>query len=167
MAWLGAAVFLMSPGSEAADDRLRDALAVCAAERNPDLRLQCFDRLTAPVTEPEQFGDAQAERQVYRADQADGSDAVVADFGSEMLRRAPESEGDASPPRITATIEAVERRPYGEHVFHLSNGQVWTELEPGRFRYRAGRAVTIERTPFGAYMLSTDAGRATRVRRLE
>jgi hypothetical protein len=68
---------------------------------------------------------------------------------------------------ISAVIQRLQRRPHGERVFHLGNGQIWTEVEPGRARYREGLEVRIERTPLGGYVLSTEAGRATRVRRLE
>lgn len=68
--------------------------------------------------------------------------------------------------RIESTIERLERRPRGEYVFHLANDQIWTEISAGRTRYRTGIDVKIERTPLGGYMLSTDSGRATRVRRL-
>lgn len=69
---------------------------------------------------------------------------------------------------MASRIERLERRPRGEYVFYLGNGQIWTELEKGRARYRAGMAVEIERTPLGAYILSTESGgQATRVKRLE
>ena len=69
---------------------------------------------------------------------------------------------------ITATLSRTERRPFGEHVFYLSNGEVWTELEAGRNRYQIGTAIRIEATPVGGHILSTESGgRATRVKRLE
>ncbi|MCC5885340.1 MAG: hypothetical protein JJT88_02780 [Gammaproteobacteria bacterium] len=61
----------------------------------------------------------------------------------------------------------LEQRPRGEWVFHLQNGQIWTEIEPGRTRYEEGAEVRISRTLFGSYMLSIKGFRATRVRRLE
>jgi hypothetical protein len=88
-------------------------------------------------------------------------------FDALALRLRSEATGRAGPREVSASILRLEQRPHGERVFHLSNGQVWTELEAGRARYREGLAVRIEQTTFGAYMLSSAAGRATRVRRLE
>jgi hypothetical protein len=67
---------------------------------------------------------------------------------------------------IESTIARLERRPRGEYVFLLENGQTWTEVSPGRAHYRPGMEVRVERTTMGGYMLSTDSGRATRVRRI-
>ena len=77
------------------------------------------------------------------------------------------AQGEAEDAVISTVIQRLQRRPHGEQVFHLGNGQVWTEVEAGRARYREGVEVRIERTPLGGYVLSTEAGRATRVRRLE
>lgn len=88
-------------------------------------------------------------------------------FGGEDVHEAAPAAPAPEVGAISASIDRLQSRPFGERVFHLSNGQVWTELEPGRSRYRPGMAVTIERTTFGGYVLSTEGGRPSRVRRLE
>ena len=120
-------------------------------------RLRCFDDLVERMRE----GGASAAGGGGQA----GEDAEDG-FGSETLKSSkPEPQDDVR--SISARLERVEQRPHGQYVFHLSNGQVWTELSAGRRRYSAGVDVTIERTALGGYMLSTGVGRATRVRRVE
>lgn len=141
------------PGVEA---ELRRCLALADAEE----RLSCFesaarDRLAspaAPAAAASPAGDAPA--------------PARQDFGADSLpgRARQADDRDAA---LTARIERLQRRPHGERVLHLSNGQVWTELEPGRTRYRAGGEVRIEPAAFGGYMLYVGNGRGTRVRRLE
>lgn len=68
---------------------------------------------------------------------------------------------------VHASVLRLEQRPHGEWILYLSNGQIWTELEPSRVRYRQGMTVRIHRTQLGGYRLSTSFGRSTRVRRVE
>jgi hypothetical protein len=128
----------------------------CAELADDRERLACFDAIAADsgVT-----GDAPYETATVRAD-------PERDFGVETLPPGFDAAGDAVDV-IASRIEDLQRRPHGEYVFELANGQRWTQLESGRARYRTGQRVTIERTTLGAYMLSTDQGRATRVRRLD
>lgn len=116
----------------------------CTDLRDDSERLACFDAMTPAAAQ------ADPER----------------NFGVETLPTGFDAEGEAVDV-IASRIEGLQRRPHGQHVFELANGQRWTELESGRTRYRRGQRVTIERTTLGAYMLSTEQGRATRVRRLD
>lgn len=131
---------------------LQDGLRRCAGLTDDHERLACYDALAAEF--------AATADTVPAADDA-------------LPRQSPprgakdEPAAPATPERLTARIERLDRRPRGEWVFHLSNGQTWTELETGRARYRPGMTVTIERTTLGGYILSTEAGRATRVRRVD
>lgn len=134
---------------------LLEGLTACRAVAGDAERLRCFDALSRDVS-AQQPGS-----------ERDRAAAPAEEFGGEMLRRSAAAAPANGVEQIEAVLAAVERRPRGEHLFRLSNGQLWTETEAGRFRYRRGEAVTIARTPLGGYMLSTTQGRATRVRRLE
>jgi hypothetical protein len=142
---------LLVGGADAAEPSLESGLADCATRRDDSVRLACFDAVVGRL--------------------GLGGQATVADreaaFGGEFLQRDEPLEPERGVSSITASIEQLERRPRGERVFHLDNGQVWTELETGRSQYRQGMNVTVERTPSGSYMMSTDTGRATRVRRMQ
>lgn len=136
-----------APARPAADPDA--ALARCAALDADGERLACYDALAgrpaAPAPDPAQR------------------------FGSEMLPAPEHSDAPrtATVDSLGAVLVGLTRRPHGEYVFELDNGQRWTELEPGRARFRRGQTVQIARTTLGAYMLSAPSGRATRVRRLE
>ncbi len=89
-----------------------------------------------------------------------------ASFGAEMLERPDQEARDRGARQISAELVRVEKQPYGEQVFHLSNDQVWVELAPGRGLYREGQTVTVRRALMGGYMLQADGVRAARVRRI-
>jgi hypothetical protein len=149
----------------------------CSAVVGRDDRLSCYDSIAADLMKvtaaAEQKTSAPARRSPsagveHRADDSIAlrPDADSVDlFGREMVQTKTDRGGDLH--RIESTVTSISRRPRGEHVFVLDNGQVWAEISPGRALYRSGARVFIERTRLGAYMLSTDAGKATRVRRLE
>lgn len=142
-----------SPASTA---ELSRQLEACRAILQDRRRLECFDAI-----------DPGSRAAQSPAAVTDSRDAQAERFGDEFLRRE-RADDRAVVESISAVLKRVETRPRGEYVFYLDNGQVWTELEKGRARYRQGMAVDIERTPLGAYMLSTESGgRATRVKRLE
>ncbi|MDZ7668008.1 MAG: hypothetical protein U5Q16_00795 [Gammaproteobacteria bacterium] len=125
---------------------LRAELERCGRIPESSARLRCYDDLLDNAASGEQRF---------------GGDSIT------MPAPQPSDDGRDDVEEIESSIERLERRPRGEYVFHLANGQVWTEIASGRTRYRTGLEVKIERTPLGAYMLSTPAGRATRVRRIE
>jgi len=140
-------------------DELREQVLQCAALSAPEARLRCFDGLAGAL------------RVEAGSDQAGDSASATApnpqaDFGRESL---PSRSEDSRPAMVAldAILVGVIKRPRGEHVFELSNGQTWTEISPGRGSYQPGIEVRIERTTLGGYMLSTPNGRATRVRRVE
>ena len=132
----------------------RDEVLKCAGEVDDTARLACFDRALQ--------GHTKGATTAQPMPEADAAEA----FGREAL---PARADEARPAvdSIQTTIAALDRRPRGERVFTLANGQKWTELSAGRARYEEGLMVRIERTSVGGYMLSTQSGRATRVRRLE
>ncbi len=140
-AWLAGLLGLtVTAGVSAQSSAIVDRLERCGGIGDDVRRLACFDALAAEL----------------RPGRPEHDPALVQ-----------EESADAGDEAIAATIRRLEKRPFGEYVFHLSNGQVWTELEPGRARYRTGLEIRIESTVLGGHVLTTEAGRATRVRRLE
>jgi hypothetical protein len=154
--FLIAALWLLPAAGWAAPADLPSMLERCAAIDSDAQRLACYDGLSGSLS------STGAGQTPPHSDGSVGGDG----FG---LRKPlpPPTREDAKAQAITSSIEEIRRRPRGEHIFVLTNGQVWTELEVGRSRYREGMEVTIERTLLGAYMLSTPGGRAARVRRIE
>ena len=64
-------------------------------------------------------------------------------------------------------MTAIELRDDGKFVATLANGQMWAQTElNSRIEVRVGDTVRIRRGALGSYLLSNDAGMATRVRRV-
>ena len=170
----------------------------CAAIGDDGERLACYDRIfrapaapapaaagassiaagataTAAVAQPTKTGAATDAATVVAPAAATAATPAVAvpqdDFGlTEAAKRArePEESREKLPESISGTVEKVVRRPAGEFVVTLENGQVWTQLqvEP-RARISVGDTVTIKKAALGSYLLVTANRYATRVRRVK
>jgi hypothetical protein len=70
--------------------------------------------------------------------------------------------------QIEARITAVRKRPAGEYVLTLDNGQVWTQTETRDFpQFKVGDAVVIKRAMLGSFLLTLQKGSpSTRVQRI-
>lgn len=145
-----------------AEDALRQQLQDCLEVPSALRRLDCFDRLARSSVSD----DAEPPAPSPPADQrASGAEER---FGTESQRRqAASRSAEANVVAVSSRIARVERRPRGEFVFHLENGQIWTEIEAGRGAYERDMEVTIRQTRLGGFMLSSDGARATRVRRID
>jgi len=187
----GIMVVVVSVQMMAAPDNAVDVrLFECAGVVPPEARLRCFDALaqerlsatsdtTGDVTH-EPSATERAERVGAGTDDATPATATggaaapigldetqsADDFGAASLRQ-PAERRHGEIEAIETAIVRLEERPYGHRVFHLDNGQVWTEVQPGRVRYRRGDLVRIERAVLGSFMLSVEGRRASRVRRVE
>ncbi len=75
-----------------------------------------------------------------------------------------------APVAVTATVSDVTESHTGRLYFHFTNGQVWRQIEPRRFRYPKDETfeVTITQGLMGDYRLRIDGnGPMTRIRRVE
>jgi hypothetical protein len=100
----------------------------------------------------------------------DPAEKAVREFGlSEVDKRSLEENKTAAPApeSISATIKSVSRKPTGEQIFMLDNGQVWVESESNTpARVKPGDVVTVRKGSLGSYMLVTPKRIATHVRRV-
>lgn len=141
---LGIMLLLLAAAAPQADlQSLRSELRRCIQVTGAVDRLACFERL--------------AQSELQRAPSASENG------GSEPS----ENDESADDGEITSTIRRLERRPHGEYIFYLSNGQVWTELQPSRMRHQTGVEVVLRQTFMGSWMMRVDGGRTLRVRRLD
>ncbi len=145
-------------------------LLSCASLDDDAERLSCFDRemtrqllasreqpaiTTTNVVIPE--GSAAAVP-------AEDSPTVVAVTAAEEQFDNPQLS-DLDP--ISPTVTRVDRRPHGEHVVYLDNGQVWSEqTKSSYFPVKTGETVTIKKRKYGGYRLVTESGKAYDVERL-
>jgi hypothetical protein len=71
------------------------------------------------------------------------------------------------PKEIQAVVSGVARRPRGELVITLDNGQVWAQLAPQEYYpLKIGDTVHISKGALGSYSLTTPAKRGSKVTRL-
>ena len=89
-----------------------------------------------------------------------------ADFGREQIERAkPIVERDEIA-EINASVTDIKRRARNEMIVYLSNGQVWAQVSPRYLTIRNGDGVVVRRGRMGGYILTTERGGSTRVKRL-
>jgi len=134
-----------------------ETAAQCAGMSDDHARLACYDSI---------FRAGGASHQGAAAPPARSNPQE--DFGlTEAAKeaRTPEAAGRA-PPSISGKVASVARRPTGEFVVTLDNGQVWTQLDSYPVvRLAAGDTVTIKKASLGSYLLVTPGKTTARVRR--
>lgn len=178
------ATFLVLPTIAAAQsaEALPPELLACAAETDVARRLECFDhemaRLAeahepAPPPAPEAEPVSEPVPAPVIADASPGPEPVVATPVAETPPAAAPAAGPepakaprddfglpaAGPDEITAKVADIMKRPYGELVILLDNGQIWEQKHRDkRFRLDIGEDVTISAGLISGYRL-TGGGR--------
>ena len=89
--------------------------------------------------------------------------------GSELARsrEGSDSQPEGPPKRISASVTAIDKRPRGELVITLDNGQVWAQKEAGAyFPLKVGDPVAVLAGTLGSFRLIA-GNRATAVTRVQ
>lgn len=95
-----------------------------------------------------------------------GGREPVQSFGAEQLDAEPRA--DDSERTLLTRVEGDFSGWNGRTVFKLSNGQVWQQRLPGRYRYNAlDPEVKLKRGRFGYYLELVASGRQIPVKRLK
>jgi len=150
-------------------------MRACAAEKDDALRLKCYDdEMRRDVAAPAPAAPAarpvpvsakppEVEAPELTPEQAFGYRGTIA--RDEVDRR---NEKRDTLDRLEAAVSKVERKPLGEFVLTLENGQVWAQKEPDpRIRLKSGDSVTIRRASLGSFMMTVPNGRSTQVARVK
>lgn len=152
----------MSLGAPAiAQERLdlQAGIAACRDLAATEQRLACYDAL--PV------GDASAASVTIDRQGVETLERDAFGFTLPSLSRLFPALGGESVSRVELTIDRVVDRGDGSHLFLMSNGQRWLQIEamPAN-NVRAGDAVEIRRGALGSFVLVSPRGGAPhRVRR--
>lgn len=119
----------------------------CAQVRDAAARLSCYDEAFGKPALPigmDQFG-----------------------LTPDQIERAKPAAERAAADRLTAMVTAVEYRGNGRFVATLDNGQWWSQAETNpKVRVAVGDSVTVRRAALGSYLLTSERGLATRVKRI-
>jgi hypothetical protein len=161
---------------QAATPGVLDQVYACRNITDEAQRLACYDGAVGQLQEAQNTGNLVA---VDRG-QAQEMDREAFGFSLPSLSRifgggGGGNQSAASTPRfervdnIQMTIASVTHRRNMPSTFHMSNGQVWVQIDDEVARnVREGGSVTIRRASLGSYLMSVDAGGpAIRVRRTQ
>jgi hypothetical protein len=185
---LTAVIAVMVCSRSPAQDAISAGLRACVKETDDAVRLKCYDSemrriLVAPVASAAaqsgvtqsgstQSGSTQSgsNREPEAApipemtpEQAFGYRGAIA---REQVDRRDEQRSSLE--KLEAIVAKVDRKPLGELVLTLANGQVWTQKAPDpHFKAKAGDAVTIRRGSLGSFMMVVSGGRSTQVARVK
>ena len=154
-----------STGMLAAAGELQATLRACVAEQDPVKRLACYDREVARIGTPAAVEGAAATAGAAKQmtpEERFGYRGAVAKGDIEQTRR---SNSDLD--EMQSTVTVLTKRPFGELIVTLANGQVWAQKLPdANFSLAVGDAVTVKPAALRSYLLVAPAGRSTRVSRL-
>jgi hypothetical protein len=167
---------------------LSDQVRGCAAQADTGTRLACYDQLAAGLdkgvtvsgtADQGAAGSAMAGNAGSGNSAADARGASMANATAAAIPPTPESQFGISggrlehkkevvtPKEIQAVVSGVARRPRGELVVTLDNGQVWAQLAPQEYYpLEIGDTVHISKGALGSYSLTTPAKRGSKVTRL-
>ena len=128
--------------------------ADCSEIRDTEARLSCFDK-QFPATKT--LESAPIEPKVAESEESD--DAVG---------RKPEGLfAKPTEASLQSRVKTVRQRDKQKMVFLLENDQIWMQSTPRNLPIHMGDIVTIKNTRFGGYMMTTDRGTSTRVKRIQ
>lgn len=149
----------------ASPSALRDVYA-CASITDGTQRLACYDAAVGHLQQAESQG------RVVTVDSDQVATLERESFGfslpsiGALLRRNPTATPQVD--RVEMQVERIVSHLDGTHSFVMTNGQVWTQIEPASANnVEPGDSIAIRRATLGSFMLSPESGRAHRVRRTE
>jgi len=150
--------------------------AQCAGMSDDHARLACYDSIFRGGGAQQQGAPSGSPEAAAQASAATGAAAPPArgnpqeDFGlTEAAKEARDPEAAARVPQsINGKVASVARRPTGEFVATLDNGQVWTQIDSyPTVRLSPGDTVTIKKASLGSFLLVTPSKAIARVRRMK
>ena len=134
-----------------------DALVACRGLAAPDVRLACFDRVTAGLASVAEHAGAIP----LSPQQKFGLSPVEISRVQTPAERAQELDV------ISAKVSSIQTAADGRLVVTLDSGQVWRQLVPGEdLMLQVGDPVSIVRGALGSFRMRSAQNRATKVTRV-
>lgn len=167
---IAALIFMAAPAAFAQTDSAPSprpeplaGVYVCVEIADDSQRLDCYDAAVGRMRQ------AESEGQFVAVDREQVQTMRREAFGFQLPAVSNLFGGghDDGLDRIELQVERVIPRSDGRHVFVMSDGQRWAQIEARRANnVRAGDTVTVRRAALGSYMLAGErGGSAHRVRR--
>jgi hypothetical protein len=153
-----------------------DALRACTSEQNDLRRLVCYDEAMGVAAQPQSPAPAAAAAGAAAAASAPQAAApsvapaeAQAKFGyrGAIARKDLEEQARANPgaERMDAEVVELERRPHGQLVLTLDNGQVWAQKTAETARVKVGDRIAIKKGSFNSFLLVLPNNTTVRVAR--
>lgn len=159
---------------------IEQAISQCANIQNSTERLGCFDAIanglvkkvkdtpvvvdtstTAPAVAPIAVATTTQAVQPASTKQVSVSEQVE-DFGIQY--KVPENAIE----KIYYEVGNTKKSVRGIYTYYFTNGQVWKQAEPSRYKMKKGERVYIEKAALGSFILgSDDRNGKIRVKRLK
>ncbi len=141
--------------------------AQCAEIEGDAARLACYDGVfrngsgdaTGPSPEITLSAPAQPATTSPETD-------AESKFGREQIERQQPPKEREGLTEISSDVMDIKRRARNELVVYLTNGQVWVQTSPRYLTIKNGDSVIVRRGRMGGYILTTERGGSTRVKRL-
>ncbi len=155
------------------------SVEACAQIENARERLACFDQLypreeggaalpkisSEPIRPPSQLGQDRPARQ-----QVDGQQPEPIIIYRDRPQESGRSGGffdQTEQLDMDSEIAAIRRGDGQRMIFRLANDQIWMQNSPRDLPFQVGDKINIKNGRIGGYILRTDGGPSTRVRRIE
>lgn len=178
--------FSLSASGESAEE--------CAQMARTDDRLACFDqlfpsqsdskkqteKLEKQVVEPtaakmESREKMSAKGSVASAEADDSRDALIKNRKTTKEAKGDKAKGFSlgkmfsrdTQYDLTTTIKSLKAGNSQKMVFLLANNEIWLQNAPRTLPFREGDTVIIKSGLFGGYIMRSDRGTSTRVRRIK
>lgn len=143
-------------------------LQACTEETDTARRLECFDREMArlraapesppaPAATPEPVVAETTPVAAVPAPAAKSEETAPSSVAATMASSADDDFGmpDEGLEQISATVVNIMKRPYGEMVILLDNGQIWEQKHrDNRFRLKVGDDFTVSEGLISGYRLT-------------
>lgn len=149
------ALALVQFAPAAAQERagLREGIIACRSVAQPEQRLACYDALPAGARDE---ASVTIDRRSVEALERDGFG-----FNLPSLAGLFPSLGSERLSNVELTIDRVIDRGDGAHVFIMTNGQRWRQIEAlPATNVRAGDVVRVRRGALGSFVLVSSRGGA-------
>ncbi len=144
----------------------------CSQIEDKNERLLCFDLEFPDTTQPKKPREAKASEPI-----SNESEAVTAATSNLVEPEAPSKNKSRfsfsglldwkEPFNFETEIAAIRSGGKQRMVFRLDNGQIWMQTSPRELPFSVGNKVAIKSGKMGGFIMRSESGTSTRVRRIE